>query len=64
MGVRMPMGRESHRHHRPHSSRHRRRSERIRSGSVAQEEENTESSIASHGENNILRPGKQTMQVL
>ncbi|XP_065120642.1 electroneutral sodium bicarbonate exchanger 1 [Paramisgurnus dabryanus] len=46
VGVRMPMARESHRHHRPHSSRHRRRSERIRSGSVAQGEGNTES--ASH----------------
>ncbi|XP_051562777.1 electroneutral sodium bicarbonate exchanger 1-like isoform X3 [Myxocyprinus asiaticus] len=48
VGVRMPMGRESHRHHRPHSSKHRRRSERMRSGSVAQEEGNTESTSASH----------------
>ncbi|XP_073726451.1 electroneutral sodium bicarbonate exchanger 1 [Misgurnus anguillicaudatus] len=46
VGVRMPMARESHRHHRPHSSRHRRRSERIRS--VTQEEGNTESASASH----------------
>ncbi|XP_051985615.1 electroneutral sodium bicarbonate exchanger 1-like [Xyrauchen texanus] len=48
VGVRMPMGRESHRHHRPHSSKHRRRSERMRSGSVAQEEGNTETTSASH----------------
>uniref|UniRef100_A0A8C2HF41 Anion exchange protein n=1 Tax=Cyprinus carpio TaxID=7962 RepID=A0A8C2HF41_CYPCA len=28
VGVRMPMGRQSHRHHRPHSSKHRRRADR------------------------------------
>uniref|UniRef100_A0A8C1FUV2 Anion exchange protein n=1 Tax=Cyprinus carpio carpio TaxID=630221 RepID=A0A8C1FUV2_CYPCA len=38
VGVRMPMGRQSHRHHRPHSSKHRRRAERMRAGSVAQED--------------------------
>ncbi|KAG7477364.1 hypothetical protein MATL_G00068820 [Megalops atlanticus] len=37
VGVRMPLGRQSHRHHRPHGSRHRKR-ERTR-GSTAQEEE-------------------------
>ncbi|XP_043098244.1 electroneutral sodium bicarbonate exchanger 1 [Puntigrus tetrazona] len=48
VGVRMPMGRQSHRHHRPHSSKHRRRAERMRAGSVAQEEMNTESTATSH----------------
>jgi len=52
VGVRMPMGRESHRHHRPHSSKHRRRSEKMRAESVAQEDGNTESTLASHGESN------------
>ncbi|XP_036387940.1 electroneutral sodium bicarbonate exchanger 1 isoform X3 [Megalops cyprinoides] len=37
VGVRMPLGRQSHRHHRPHGSRHRKK-ERTR-GSMAQEEE-------------------------
>ncbi|XP_051996414.1 electroneutral sodium bicarbonate exchanger 1-like [Xyrauchen texanus] len=46
VGVRMPMGRQSHRHHRPHSSKHRRRSERMRSGSVTQEEGNTSTSAS------------------
>ncbi|XP_035244180.1 electroneutral sodium bicarbonate exchanger 1 isoform X1 [Anguilla anguilla] len=36
VGVRMPLGRQSHRHHRPHGSRHRKR-DRTRGG-VAQEE--------------------------
>ncbi|RXN03768.1 electroneutral sodium bicarbonate exchanger 1-like isoform X1 [Labeo rohita] len=48
VGVRMPMGRQSHRHHRPHSSKHRRRAERMRAGSVAQEDINTESTTTSH----------------
>ncbi|KTF79633.1 hypothetical protein cypCar_00007791 [Cyprinus carpio] len=48
VGVRMPMGRQSHRHHRPHSSKHRRRAERMRAGSVAQEGMNTESTATSH----------------
>uniref|UniRef100_A0A671M9K2 Anion exchange protein n=1 Tax=Sinocyclocheilus anshuiensis TaxID=1608454 RepID=A0A671M9K2_9TELE len=48
VGVRMPMGRQSHRHHRPHSSKHRRRAERTRAGTVAQEDMNTESTATSH----------------
>ncbi|TRY54963.1 hypothetical protein DNTS_020724 [Danionella cerebrum] len=49
VGVRMPMDRPSHRHHRAHSSKHRRRSERIRPGSSSvQEDENAENSSASH----------------
>ncbi|XP_026116187.1 electroneutral sodium bicarbonate exchanger 1 [Carassius auratus] len=48
VGVRMPMGRPSHRHHRPHSSKHRRRAERMRAGSVPQEGTNTESAATSH----------------
>ncbi|KAK2889369.1 hypothetical protein Q8A67_014744 [Cirrhinus molitorella] len=48
VGVRMPMGRQSHRHHRPHSSKHRRRAERMRAGSIAQEDINTESTATSH----------------
>ncbi|XP_048055354.1 electroneutral sodium bicarbonate exchanger 1 [Megalobrama amblycephala] len=48
VGVRMPMGRQSHRHHRPHSSKHRRKSERMRAESVSQEDGNTESTSASH----------------
>ncbi len=51
MGVRMPMGRQSHRHHRQHSSKHRRRAERMPAGSVAQEDMDTESTATSHGEN-------------
>ncbi|KAF4112374.1 electroneutral sodium bicarbonate exchanger 1 [Onychostoma macrolepis] len=48
VGVRMPMGRQSHRHHRQHSSKHRRRAERMRAGSVTQEDMNTESTTTSH----------------
>ncbi|XP_023655355.1 electroneutral sodium bicarbonate exchanger 1 isoform X2 [Paramormyrops kingsleyae] len=44
VGVRMPLARQSHRHHRPHSSRHRKR-DRMRD-SVTHEEEET--STASH----------------
>lgn len=47
----MPMGRQSHRHHRPHSSKHRRRADRTQAESVAQEDMNTESTATSHGEN-------------
>uniref|UniRef100_A0A8C2EG98 Anion exchange protein n=1 Tax=Cyprinus carpio TaxID=7962 RepID=A0A8C2EG98_CYPCA len=48
VGVRMPMGRQSHRHHRPHSSKHRRRADRTQAESVAQEDMNTESTATSH----------------
>ncbi|KAK2858257.1 hypothetical protein Q7C36_006176 [Tachysurus vachellii] len=43
VGVRMPLGRQSHRHHRPHSSKHRRR-ERTRTGSLVQDSDLTETS--------------------
>ncbi len=39
----MPMGRQSHRHHRQHSSKHRRKAERMPAGSGAQEDMDTES---------------------
>ncbi|XP_036426744.1 electroneutral sodium bicarbonate exchanger 1 isoform X1 [Colossoma macropomum] len=41
VGVRMPLGRPSHRHHRTHSSKHRKR-ERVRAGSLAPDAENTD----------------------
>ncbi|GAA6086244.1 electroneutral sodium bicarbonate exchanger 1 isoform X1 [Tachysurus ichikawai] len=43
VGVRMPLGRQSHRHHRPHSSKHRRR-ERTRTGSLVHDSDLTETS--------------------
>ncbi|XP_047669265.1 electroneutral sodium bicarbonate exchanger 1 isoform X3 [Tachysurus fulvidraco] len=43
VGVRMPLGRQSHRHHRPHSSKHRRR-ERTRTGSLVHDSDITETS--------------------
>uniref|UniRef100_A0AAR2IL30 Anion exchange protein n=1 Tax=Pygocentrus nattereri TaxID=42514 RepID=A0AAR2IL30_PYGNA len=42
VGVRMPLGRPSHRHHRTHSSKHRKR-ERVRAESLALDAENTPS---------------------
>ncbi|KAI4905746.1 hypothetical protein NFI96_003038 [Prochilodus magdalenae] len=41
VGVRMPLGRPSHRHHRTHGSKHRKR-ERVRAGSLAPDGENTD----------------------
>ncbi|KAL7891442.1 hypothetical protein AOLI_G00009180 [Acnodon oligacanthus] len=41
VGVRMPLGRPSHRHHRTHSSKHRKR-ERVRAESLAPDTENTD----------------------
>ncbi|KPP68494.1 electroneutral sodium bicarbonate exchanger 1-like [Scleropages formosus] len=38
VGVRMPLDRQSHRHHRPHGSRHRKR-DRMRGGAAPEEEE-------------------------
>uniref|UniRef100_A0A6Q2X9U2 Anion exchange protein n=1 Tax=Esox lucius TaxID=8010 RepID=A0A6Q2X9U2_ESOLU len=46
VGVRMPLGRQSHRHHRPHGSRHRRKDRRAESA-VLQDAEG-EGSSASH----------------
>ncbi|KAF5897057.1 electroneutral sodium bicarbonate exchanger 1-like isoform X1, partial [Clarias magur] len=42
VGVRMPMGRQSHRHHKAHGSKHRRR-DRSRTGSLALDTDSTES---------------------
>ncbi|MCI4375050.1 hypothetical protein PGIGA_G00104590 [Pangasianodon gigas] len=47
VGVRMPLGRQSHRHHRAHGSKHRRR-ERSRTGSLAPDTDLTESTNAPH----------------
>ncbi|XP_026863692.2 electroneutral sodium bicarbonate exchanger 1 isoform X1 [Electrophorus electricus] len=47
VGVRMPLGRQSHRHHRAHSSKHRKR-ERGRTSHAAEEEATESITTASH----------------
>ncbi|XP_064824407.1 electroneutral sodium bicarbonate exchanger 1 isoform X3 [Oncorhynchus masou masou] len=46
LGVSMPMGRQSHRHHRPHGSRHRKKDRRA--GNATQQDEEGEGASASH----------------
>ncbi|KAL0978305.1 hypothetical protein UPYG_G00168670 [Umbra pygmaea] len=46
VGVRMPLGRQGHRHHRPHSSRHRRKDKRAEN--ATQQDEGGDSSTAAH----------------
>ncbi|XP_066519646.1 electroneutral sodium bicarbonate exchanger 1 [Hoplias malabaricus] len=46
VGVRMPLGRPSHRHHRTHSSKHRKK-ERVKAGNLEQDRENTDNTTSS-----------------